>query len=234
MSTIALLLLISSLLIGIPLGLVLWQTQVRLKKILRAGIVVLPQPQVHDQTLPFGNLGIVHETESQRIQVLLPILNAQKDVEYFYAWYGLDVVGLPRPKHKGDIQTVAVLKRLAMIIKEHVQFIEPEILELQSQYRKISELLALVTTSEFYASRQQTYQRALIQVRQLLTKAEELEQVYLKLIREVLIGQKVMGYDPSLIVDQRLLMDQKCAAIRAEYQQLKETAIAYAELSQSK
>ncbi|MCG8363175.1 MAG: hypothetical protein MJA27_07570 [Pseudanabaenales cyanobacterium] len=183
--------------------------------------------------LPLGNLGIFYQVnEKRRIRVIFPKLTPEGDVKYIYSWHNLQSIRIPASGKK-DIQSQAnlrVIQELAFLMKEHIEFVEPEILKLKKQWQKINELLDLVGTSDFYASQKGFYERALFQVENLLDKAEELEQVYIRFIREVLIGRKVVEYDPNLLPNDSLPIDRQYKRIREEYRQAKDTATAYAEL----
>lgn len=184
------------------------------------------------QDLPLGNLGIFCEVnEKYRIRVIFPKLTSKGDVEYIYSWHDLKSIQIPdlEKNEKGRVN-FKIAQQLAFLIKEHIQFVEPEIYNLRKQWYKISELLDLVATSELYASQQEIYERALFQIDNLLDKAEELRQVYVRFVREVLIGRKVAGYDPYFLPDDSLAIDDRYKKIREEYQELKDTATAYAEL----
>ncbi|MBN3928032.1 hypothetical protein [Nostoc sp. NMS4] len=182
--------------------------------------------------LPLGKLGVFFEiNENRKIRVIFPKLT-QEGIEYIYSWHNLQSIRIPGSK-KTDTQgriNLRAAQELAFLMKEHIQFVEPEILNLRKQWHKINELLELVGSSEFYASQQKIYERALFQVEKLLDKAEELQQVYVGFIREVLIGRKVAVYDPNLLPDDGLAVDNQYKKIREEYQTMKDTATAYAEL----
>lgn len=183
--------------------------------------------------LPLGNLGIFFDAkENRRIRVVFPKLTSEGDVQYIYSWHNIQSIHIPALE-KVDTQgkvNLRVAQELAFLVKEHIQFVEPEILNLREQWHKINELLDLVATSEFYASQQGIYERALLQVENLLDKAEELQQVYVRFIREVLIGRQVTGYNPNLLPDDSLAIDNQYKRVREEYQNIKDTATAYAEL----
>lgn len=182
--------------------------------------------------LPLGNLGIFFEVnENQRIRVIFPKLT-KEGIEYIYSWHNLNSIRIPALDKTRTTSRVNVkaAQELASLIKEHIQFVEPEILNLKKQWRKINELLDLVSTSELYASQEQLYERALFQIEKLLDKAEELQQLYIGFIRETLIGIKVAEYNPSLPPDDNFAIDIQYKRIKEEYQNMKETATAYAEL----
>jgi hypothetical protein len=183
--------------------------------------------------LPLGRLGIFWSANRtrRRIRVVFPKLTAEGDVQYIYSWHDLRSVYIP-VLDETDAQSKAKLgaaQELATFIEEHLQ-LEPEIANLRKQWHKISDLLALVATSDLYASQQDTYERALLQVEDLLNKAEQLEQVYIYAIREALIGREIAGYTPDLLPDSNSILDNQYAKIKEEYQTMKDTATAYAEL----
>ena len=136
--------------------------------------------------LPLGKLGIFFDVnENRRIRVVFPKLTTE-GIEYIYSWHNLQSIRIPASEKINTQSRVnlKVAQELASLMKEHIQFVEPEILNLRKQWHKINELLDLVATSEFYASQQEVYERALFQIENLLDKAEELQQVYVGLIRE--------------------------------------------------
>jgi gamma-glutamyl:cysteine ligase YbdK (ATP-grasp superfamily) len=134
-----------------------------------------------------------------------------------------------------DIETaqqdikLRVGKELSPLIKEHLQ-IEQEILSLEEQDCKVNDLADLVSTSELYSSQLELYEKALVQIEKLLKKARQLQNIYIHLIREGLIGIQVAGYNPDTIQNDRLAFDSKYRRIREEYQYMKDLATAYTEL----
>ena len=183
--------------------------------------------------LPLGALGIVYEIgQNRKVRVIFPKLTSQGLVRYIYSWHQLDDVHVLTQSKTNTHQQVNVqtAKDLAFLIKEHVQFVEPEILNLSDQRRKIHQLLDLVTTSELYQSQQDIYQQGLVQVESLLQKAEELEKVYIRYIREILIGQKIVSYSKKLSSDDSIASDYQYHKVKQEYQYMKDSAHAYGEL----
>jgi hypothetical protein len=182
--------------------------------------------------LPLGNLGIFFDVnDNRRIRVVFPKLT-RDGIEYIYSWHNLESIRIPAlektdPQSRVNLQSA---QEIAFLMKEHIQFVEPEILNLRKQWHKINELLDLVATSEFYASQQGIYERALFQIENLLDKAEEIQQVYVGFIREMLIGRQIAGYDPNLLPDKGLAIDNQYKKIKEEYQYMKDTATAYADL----
>ncbi|QSJ19397.1 hypothetical protein JYQ62_12135 [Nostoc sp. UHCC 0702] len=185
--------------------------------------------------LPLGKLGIFFDVnENRRIRIVFPKLTTE-GIEYIYSWHNLQSIRIPasekiNPQSRVNLK---VVQELASLMKEHIQFVEPEILNLRKQWRKINELLDLVETSEFYTNQQEVYERALFQIENLLDKAEELQQVYVGLIRETLIGTQLAEYDPNLLSDNSFAIDNQYKKIKEEYQYMKDTATAYAEMSRT-
>ncbi|MBW4616206.1 MAG: hypothetical protein KME21_23620 [Desmonostoc vinosum HA7617-LM4] len=204
----------------------------KIKRIKSNLVVEVDGADVRYPNLPLGKLGIfVEVNENRRIRVVFPKLTPE-GVQYIYSWHDHQSIRIP-DLEKTDVRSKANIKvaqELVFLIKEHIQFVEPEILNLKKQWHKINELLELVTTSEFYVNQRGVYQRALFQVENLLDKAEELQQVYIGFIREVLIGKQVAGYDPNLLPDDGFAIDNQYKKIREEYQYMKDTATAYTEL----
>lgn len=185
--------------------------------------------------LPLGNLGIFFDVnDNRRIRVVFPKLTTE-GIEYIYSWHNLQSIRIPvseKINTQGRVN-LKVAQELASLMKEHIQFVEPEILNLKKQWHKINELLDLVATSEFYASQQEVYERALFQVENLLDKAEELQQVYVGLIREMLIGRQLAEYDPNLLSNKSFAINNQYKKIKEEYEYMKDTATAYTELSRT-
>ncbi len=122
------------------------------------------------------------------------------------------------------------LRQLAPILQDYHQ-LEAEIAALRAQKAEIERLVALLSTSELYVEEVETYQRASAGIDTLLVRSEELENLYLSLVREGLIAQKVQGYSPErLPLDAPVLLYSRHEAAREELQSMKETARAYSQL----
>ncbi|MBD2213449.1 hypothetical protein H6G27_26770 [Nostoc linckia FACHB-104] len=218
-------------LLGAGYWFVLYPNQ-KIEKIRSNLVVEVDGANTRYPNLPLGNLGIFFAVkENRRIRVVFPKLT-QEGIEYIYSWHNLESISIPNLE-KADNRArtnIKAAQELAFLMNEHIQFVEPEILNLRKQWRKINELLDLVATSDFYASQQEIYERALLQIENLLDKAEELQQVYIGFIREMLIGRQIAGYEPNLLLDNAVLIDNQYKKIREEYQYMKDTATAYAEL----
>lgn len=218
--------------IGGVYGFVFYRNQ-KIERIRSNVVVEVNGANTRYPNLPLGNLGIFFEVnEKHKIRVVFPKLTPEGDVEYIYSWHKLESISIPTLENT-DTQgrvNLRVAQELNFLIKEHIQFVEPEILNLKKQWNKINKLLDLIATSQLYASQQGVYERALVQVENLLDKAEELQQVYVCFIREVLIGRKVVEYDPNLLPNDSFAIDRHYKRIKEEYQNLKDTATAYTEL----
>ena len=228
---------VSVILLLIALGGIWWWTTLypeqKLKQIQSSVVLEVNGADVRYPDLPLGRLGLfwLANKEQRRIQVVFPELTSAGDVQYICSWHPLRAIRIPAVDET-NLQSKAKLRaaqELATLIEEHLQ-LEPEIINLKKQWHKIDDLLALVATSDFYSSQKNLYERALVQIENLLDKAEQLEKVYIRFIREALIGRKVAGYNPDLLLDNNLMLDNQYKRIKEEYQAMKDTATAYAEL----
>lgn len=202
----------------------------KIEKVLNSNIILINEPEERYYNLCLKNYGIpIKVNERDKIQIIFPRLTAEGDVEYIFYWYSLDVVEIPNSETAQQDVKVKVGKELAPFIKEHLQ-IEQEILSLEEQYYKVNNLAELVSTSELYSSQLELYEKALVQIEKLLKKAKQLQNIYIHLIREGLIGIQVAGYNPDTIQNNRLGFDSKYQKIREEYQYMKDVATAYTEL----
>jgi hypothetical protein len=202
----------------------------KIEKILNSNIILINEPEEKYYNLCLKNYGIpIKVNERDKVQVIFPRLTAEGDVEYIFSWHSLDVVELPNIETAQQDIKLSVGKELAPLIKEHLQ-IEQEILSLEEQDCKVNDLAELVSTSELYSSQLELYEKALVQIEKLLKKAKQLENIYIHLIREGLIGIQVAGYNPDTIQNNRLAFDSKYRRIREEYQYMKDVATAYTEL----
>jgi hypothetical protein len=232
-----------SLLIIISLGAILWAfgeilwwlvsyPNQKIEQVSRSSIVEVDGADVRYPHLDLGCLGIpCHVGENRRIQVVFPALTSEGDLKYIYSWHNLTSVRIPafsKTSLENEAKPEAV-EQLATLVKEHLQ-LQLEIINLTKQWQEINDLLRLIATSDFYASQQKIYARALSQVDNLLDKAEQLEQVYIRFIREGLISHKIAGYNPDLLPDGNLIINDQYKRIREEYMIMKNTALAYAEL----
>lgn len=177
--------------------------------------------------LVLDNYGVPLQVKDQgRVQVVFSRLTPNGDVEYLYSWHPISQIRLVNFKVKEN----RLLREVAIAIKKHLQ-IEPEVVALEEQHCQIDQLVALVASSGVYGSQVETYQRALLQIEQLLSKAQELQNIYVLFVREALIGVKVAGYElPNLQANMQLDLDMKYRQVREEYQQMKDTATAYTQL----
>lgn len=175
-----------------------------------------------------------HFNQGQKqVLIIFPRLTKDGDVEYSSLWKNLlrvTVHNLEKAKNKSE--NFVLMQQLVAPVREHLQ-IEEDISQLQQQEEKIERLLKLVSQSDLYSHQKELYDRALSQVQEMIDKASNLERVYLRLIKEVLIEKELSSYDPNQIVDNHMAMDSQYKIIKEEYQQLKDTATAYSELLQS-
>lgn len=204
----------------------------KVRKIQKETVLVEVEKEVD---LPLGNFGVFSYFSQGREEVLVvfPKLNQDGDLEYIYSWYDpLNVLFHSLKDERTQDENFAIMQELVIPIQEHLQ-VEQDTSKLQQQEEKIEQLLNLVSTSEVYSNQQELYERALWQVQEMIEKASKLEQVYIRLIREVLIGKELSNYDPTQIVNNHIAMDSQYKKVKEEYQQLKDTATAYTELLQN-
>ncbi|MGB3615321.1 MAG: hypothetical protein WBA10_16125 [Elainellaceae cyanobacterium] len=188
-------------------------------------------------TLPLGEIGIFSDADKEyRVRAIFPMLTPDSRVEYIYSWHSVHSVRIPAPARlsEQDKVNVKIAQELAFLVRDHVRFVEPEIFKLREQWHNINKLLSLVATSEVYANHQEIYERALRQVEGLLDKAEELQLIYVRSIREILIGRQIAAYNPELLPDSSVVIDSKYQQVRDEYQRMKDVATAHAELLRSR
>jgi hypothetical protein len=204
----------------------------KIRQLQRCAIVRVEGVESRYPSLPLGTFGLFYQAKDrQKVRVIFPRLTEVGEVEYIYSWHPLQAVHpakVPKVKDR-DYIYVTALQDLAPLIYEHLE-IEPEIGKLQEEYYKLRRLADLVATSDLYAEQEDVYNRALVQVKNLLAKAEQLEQVYVRFVREVLIGSELAAYNPDLLEYNTFVIDEQYQRIKAEYQHLKDVAIAYADL----
>jgi len=202
----------------------------KVKKILNTKIILINKVEERYSNLCLKNYGLpLKVKERDKVQVIFPRLTPNGDVEYIFSWHNLDDVEIPEVEiDQNDIKLRAA-KELAPLIKEHLQ-IEQEILSLEEQYQKVNDLADLASTSELYSNQLDIYERAVVEIENLLEKAEQLKKIYIHLIREGLIGIQVAGYNPDNIRDNRLAFDLQYKRIKKEYQYMRDAATAYQEL----
>ncbi|MGF1514843.1 MAG: hypothetical protein ACFB5Z_14270 [Elainellaceae cyanobacterium] len=205
----------------------------KIKRMKRGFVIKVSGAEERYPDLPLGNIGIFSSADrNHRIQAIFPMLTPRSKVEYIYSWHDIHAVHVPPldSMSSQDKINLSAAQELSALVRDHVRFVEPEIIGLRQQKHKINGLLNLVATSEVYRGHQEIYERALLQVEDLIDKAEELQLVYVRAIREILIGRQVASYDPNALPDNRFVIDHKHRKVRAEYQNMKDVAMAHAEL----
>jgi hypothetical protein len=212
------------------LGNLFFRRNKKVEKVLNTKVILINGVEERYSNLCLKNYGFPLKVKEQdKVQVIFPRLTLNGDVEYIFSWHNLDDVEIPEVEiHQNDIKLKAA-KELATLIKEHLQ-IEQEILSLEEQYQKVNDLADLVSTSKLYSSQLDIYERAVEEIENLLEKAEQLQKIYIHLIREGLIGIQVAGYNPDNIRDNRLAFDSQYKRIKEEYQYMRDAATAYQEL----
>lgn len=124
---------------------------------------------------------------------------------------------------------LTTVQQLAPIINEHLQ-IKAEIKKLRKQYVKISKLAKLVAASDIYNERLHIYETALRKIINCSNQAEQLQQSYTRLVREMLIGIKVAEEELKYLPDRETSFDLQYQRIQEEYNIMKDVATAYYQL----
>jgi hypothetical protein len=204
----------------------------KIEKVLKSDIIVVNGAEERSSNLCLKSYGIpqeVRERDKVKVKVIFPKLKTASVIEYIFSWHSLDEIDIPDFEIEQNNITLRAAKELAPLIKEHLK-IEEEIFSLEEQYDEVNDLADLVSTSELYSNQVELYERAVVQIDNLLKKAKQLKNIYIHLIREGLIGIQIAGYNPDNIRDNRLAFDSKYRRIREEYQHLRDAATAYQEL----
>ncbi len=212
------------------LGNLFFRRKKKIEKVLNSDIIVVNGVEESSSNLCLKNYGIPQEVkERDKVKVIFPRLKTAGVVQYIFSWHSLDDIEIPDVEIEQNDITLRAAKELAPLIKEHLQ-IEEEIFSLEEQYDKVNDLADLVSTSELYSNQLELYERAVLQIENLLKKAKQLKNIYIHLIREGLIGIQIAGYNPDNIRDNRLAFDSKYRRVREEYQYMRDAATAYQEL----
>ena len=202
----------------------------KIEKVLNTKVILIKGAEEISSNLCLRNYGIpLRVKERDKVQVIFPRLTSNGDLEYIFSWHSLDDVEIPEIEIEQNDIKLRAAKELAPLIKEHLH-IDQEILSLEEQYQKVNDLADLVSTSELYSSQLDIYERAVVEIENLLEKAEQLKKIYIHLIREGLIGIQVAGYNPDNIRDNRLAFDSQYKRIKEEYRYMRDAATAYQEL----
>lgn len=208
----------------------------RLKRInaLRShSIVAVAGVEARYPELPLKPYGIASRLNSSsgRVQVLFPKLTSEGDVEYLFSWhYVRDVTPIDtEDTNLYTDSTVHTACEVLPVIRDHLEF-EQDALHLNEQRHRLTRLADLVATSSFYADRLDVYERALDEIDTALLKARDLHKLYVRLVREALIGVQIAGYDPSNIRSDRLTFESEHRRLREEYLYLKDLTAAYTDL----
>jgi hypothetical protein len=187
--------------------------------------------------LLLGNYGIPTEVGRHnglmKVRVVFPRINDRGNLEYIHSWHRWSEVkrAYQRAKRPGTDLSHAVA--IAPIIQEHLR-IEEELKQLYQQSDQIANLADLVSTSDFYSTQSSVYERALEQIDSLIDRAKRLEQIYIRIIRETLIGVKVTQYNPDELSSSPLALDDQYEQTKAAYWQLKNQTQSYLELTRDR
>ncbi|GAP93838.1 hypothetical protein [Leptolyngbya sp. NIES-2104] len=202
----------------------------RIRTIRDSDVVIVQGAEDRYPNLPLGNFAVPHRFRGpDRVQVVFPTITDKGEVEYIYSWHDLKDVQptfLSRTHRQNKIRVMA---ELAPVIKEHLK-LEQDTIALENQSVKIHKIAELVAVSDFYSSQLDIYERAIDETEKLIKKVEELGQVYVRIVRETLIGTRIADFNPDLLIDLHVPLDAQYERVKAEYQYMKDTAQAYYEL----
>ena len=208
------------------------------RKIFKSSIVRVKKIQLKYPDLPLIDLGcpLLERSKSLRakklIELIFPRLNSEGQLEYVFSQHPLHEIRFVNLNKKKVSRELALAKEILPLIPSHLA-IDKEITKLLDERQKLDEISSLVATSKVYNRQQEIYERAKVQLNDIIKKAYELKNIYVTLIREGLIGLKVAQYSSDNFIDNRILFDTQYQQLQQEYQLLKDSADAYAELSLS-
>ena len=202
----------------------------KIKKILKRKVIAINNLTIEQNNLPLKNYAIPLESNSaSQVKVAFPQLSESGELVYIYYLFFPSEIRLTYfEKDKDNIEFI-IARKLSKYVKEHLKT-EKEIEELMMQRHKVYDLRKLVSKSEVYQNQINIYDRAIGEISGLIDKAKQLEIMYLKLIREELIGLRIQNYNPAFIQDNRISHHLQYEQLKDEYEYMKEEAKAYAEL----
>jgi hypothetical protein len=129
-----------------------------------------------------------------------------------------------------DEESSWAIKQVSSIAKKLVVEIRPQNQDLQVKFNELERLEKLASSSDLYTLQANLYRRAKEQVAILLESGKNLDKECDKFVRETLIGEELMKYNPENIPDisaMKLSLDYQCDQISSEYQKLKSEIQAY-------
>ena len=198
--------------------------------ILKSKVIFIHSTRINLKNLLLGKYAIASRIcNSSQVEVIFPQLNESGNLVYTSQCYYLREISIATSDRHRNKMEFQVAKDLSKYIKEHLQT-EEEIKYLVLQYRQVRDLSKLILKSALYSNQINIYQKAIEEIEKLLDKAEELEKMYIQIIREGLIGVKIAKYNPNNIKNNQMVHQMKYKEVRDEYQYMKDTAHAYGEL----
>ncbi len=182
------------------------------RKILKNTIVRVKNIQLKYPSLPLQQFGcpLVEQSRSLRskrlIQLVFIQLDSSGNLEYIFSRHPLHEIKIVNLNKKKISRELQLAKEILPLIQLHLT-IEKEITKLLDERQKLEEISSLVATSQVYNRQQEIYDRASIQLDDIIKKASELKNIYVTLMREGLIGLKVAQYSPDNFIDNRIVFD---------------------------
>ncbi|MBW4695279.1 MAG: hypothetical protein KME27_26310 [Lyngbya sp. HA4199-MV5] len=124
-------------------------------------------------------------------------------------------------------------EQVAPFVRQHFQLLKEDHKYLQQRH-EILQLLGLMMTSETYASHKRSYEMALSRLNELHCKSLELDQLYRRVISDLLIGIELATHNPNLISDDHVSIqaqyETQFKVLKEEYQYIKDVSTASANL----
>ena len=217
------------LIVGFAIWHIFDQRYIKIKNILKAKVVLINSRHHSNKCFLLGNYGIVVDSRnSTEIKVVVPELTQNGELIFIDFWYYTPVISIPKVSAKSTMELDSA-RELCNYVQEHLK-IEQELLVFESKHNEIDNLSRLIANSEVYSHQIDTYNKALTEIKQLLNKAIQLENLYLTMIKEVLLGLKLAQYDPNSINGNQINHQIQFDRLQEEYEYMKDTARAYDEL----
>lgn len=202
----------------------------QIRMIRNSDVVIVKGADDRYPNLPLGNFAVPHRFRGpDRVQVVFPTITDAGDVEYIYSWHSLNSVKPVTLSRTARQNKIRVMAELAPVMKEHLK-LEFDTIALEKQFEKINKIANLVAVSDIYSSQLETYEKAIDETNKLIKKVDELSEVYIRIVRETLIGTRIADFDPDLLLDWHVPLDAQYERVKAEYQFMKDTAQAYYDL----
>jgi hypothetical protein len=177
-------------------------------------------------------LEIIVDSSSESLSFKVKVLEIRLDKQAVR--YDVDHSCDPHYDHEidenRDEESSWAIKQVSSVAKKLVVEIRPQNQDLQVKFNELERLKKLASSSDLYTLQANLYRRAKEQVAILLESGRTLDRECDKFVRETLIGEELMKYNPENIPDiaaTKISLDYQCDQISSEYQKLKSEIQAY-------